>query len=218
MCLAFGVPMVGREPKGHGKECYFCSYIVDGYNVKNKHKIQYPNLPCAMQPIPHVPCVPIPLSPRVVLETVEDSDREKSWSVNQLTESSEYECDDDQQPKPFNQVELNDLVRDLNLPKASALILGSRLKAKRMLSTDTTFAWYKHCGNEYIHFFAKEHSLVYCVDVQGLIKKLETVFNFNDCYLFIDASKSSLKAVLLHNTNQFASIFFSSFDLHERVL
>ena len=38
------------------------------------------------------------------------------------------------------------------------------------------------------------------------IKKLGTVYNFNDWRLFIDASKSSLKAVLLHNTNQFASI------------
>ena len=95
------------------------------------------------------PGIPIPLPPRV-LETVQDFVSEKSWSDNQLTEKSEYECDDDQQPKPFNQVELNNLVRDLNLPKASALILGSRLKAKRMLSTDTTLAWYKHRENEYM--------------------------------------------------------------------
>ena len=122
--------------------------------------------------------------------------------------SSEYECDDDQQPKPFNQAELNDLVRDLNLPKASALIVGCKLKAKRMLSTDTTFAWYKHSENEYICFFAKKHSLVYFVDVQGqgLIKKLGTVYNSSDWRLFIDASKTSLKAVLLHYTNQFAFI------------
>ena len=152
-----------------------------------------------MRPIPHGPGVPIPLPPRV-LETVEDSVSEESF------ESSEYECDDDQQPKPLNQVELNDLVRDLNLLNASALILGSRLKAKRMLSIDTTFAWYKHRKSEYICFLAREHSLVYCVDVQGLIKKLGIVYNSNDWRLFIDASKSSLKAVLLHNTNQFASI------------
>ena len=75
-----------------------------------------------------------------------------------------------------------------------------------MLSTDTIFAWYKHCENKYIFFFAKELSLVYCVDAQGLIKKLGTVYNSNDWRLFINASKSSLKAVLLHNTNQFASI------------
>ena len=111
-----------------------------------------------------------------------------------------------QQPKFFHQVELNDRVRDLNLPKASALILGSRLKTKRMLSTDTTFAWYKHRENEYIRFFDKEHSLVHCANVQSLTKKLGSVYNSNDWRLFIDATKLSLKAVLLHNTNQFASI------------
>ena len=37
--LAFGIPMVWMDPKRHGKECYFCSRVVDGYNVKNKHKI-----------------------------------------------------------------------------------------------------------------------------------------------------------------------------------
>ena len=82
-----------------------------------------------------------------------------------------------------------------------------------MLSTDTTLAWYKHRENEYIRFLAKEHSLVYCMDVQGLIKKLGTVYNSNDWRsLFIDASKSSLKAVLLHNTNQFAFIPLASYE------
>ena len=55
--------MVWREPKGHGKECFFCSCVVDGCNVKNKYKIQYPNLPFALQPIPHGPGVPILLPP-----------------------------------------------------------------------------------------------------------------------------------------------------------
>ena len=124
-----------------------------------------------------------------------------------MIKSSEYECNDNQQPKPFDQSEqLNGPVRDLNLPNASALILGSRLKAKRMLSTDTTFGWYKHRENEYICFFPKEHFLVYCVDIQDLIKNLGTVYNSNDWSLFTDASKSSLKAVLLHNTNQFVSV------------
>ena len=104
--------MVWREPKGHGKECCFCSCVIDGYNVKNKHKIiQYPNLPCAVLPNPHGSGVSNPLPPRV-LETVKDSVSEKSWFDSQLTESSEYECDEDQQPKPFNQAELKDLVRD----------------------------------------------------------------------------------------------------------
>ena len=101
----------------------------------------------------------------------------KSWSDSQLTKSSEYECDGDQQPKPFNQAELNDLVRDLNLPKASALILGSRLKAKRMFSIDTTFSRYKHRENKNIRFFAKEHCLIYC----WMYKVLSWCLHINSC-------------------------------------
>ena len=83
-------------------------------------------------------------------------------------------------------------MRDFNLPKASAFILGSRLKVKHMLSTDTTFGWHKHRENEYIRFFAKEHSLVYCVDGT---RSDNDFGNLNDWCLFIGASKSSLKAV-----------------------
>ena len=54
-----------------------------------------------------------------------------------------------------------------------------------------------------------EHSLFYCVDIQDLIEKLKTVYNPSDWRLSIDASKSSLKAVLLCNRNQFASISFA---------
>ena len=65
----------------------------------------------------HGPGVAIPLPPRM-LETIEDSISEKFWS------------DDDHQPKQFNQAELDDLARGLNLPKVSALILGSRKQSK----------------------------------------------------------------------------------------
>ena len=123
---------------GHGKKCYFCSCVVAGINAKNNHKTRYPNLPCAVRLIVYGPGVPIPL-PLRDLKTVEASVSEESLSDSRLTECSEYEYDDDQQPKPFNQAEINNLVRDLNLPKASALILDSRLKAKRMLCTNTTF-------------------------------------------------------------------------------
>ena len=85
------------------------------------------------------------------------------------------------------------------MPKASVLILGSKLKQSVCLAQIPL-------GNEYIRFFAKEHYLVCYVDVQDLIKKLGTVYNSNDWRLFIDVSKQSLKAVLLHYTNQFVSI------------
>ena len=51
-----------------------------------------------------------------------------------------------------------------------------------------------------------EHFLVYCVDIQGFMEKLGTVYYPSNWWLFINASKSSLKVVLILNRNQFASI------------
>ena len=57
---------------------------------------------------------------------------------------SEYECSEDLRSTLFVQQELNDLVRDLDLPKLSALRLGSRLKSKKLLNGGVRFSWYKH--------------------------------------------------------------------------
>ena len=89
-----------------------------------------------------------------VFGAVDDSVSEKSLSDSQMIECSEYECD--QQQKLCIQAELNGLVRDLNLPKNSSLILGSRLKEKLMLHVST---------------------LVSCVDATGPIEKLGPVYN-----------------------------------------
>ena len=78
--LAFGVPVVWRELKGRGKEDYFCSCVVAGFNSKNKHNIQYPKLPSAYRPVPHGPGIPIPLLPRY-LEAVDDSVSEESLTA-----------------------------------------------------------------------------------------------------------------------------------------
>ena len=97
-------------------------------------------------------------------------------------------------------------MRDLDFLKVSAVLLGSRLKSRNMLESKVTFSWYKHREKEYLSFFTKEADLVYCVDVEGLIEKLATTYNSCKWRLFINSSKRSLKAVLLHNKNLFASI------------
>ena len=75
-----------------------------------------------------------------------------------------------------------------------------------MLDSEVTFSWYKHREKEYLPFFTKKDDLVYCVDIKGLIEKLGTTYEPSDWRLFIDSSKRSLKALLLHNGKTFASI------------
>ena len=49
-------------------------------------------------------------------------------------------------------------------------------------------------------------SLCYCTDIQGLFQKIGIAYSASDWRLFIDSSKPSLKAVLLHNGNVYPSI------------
>jgi hypothetical protein len=55
-------------------------------------------------------------------------------------------------------------------------------------------------------FFRKEDDLVFCYDVDGLMNALGIKHDPQEWRLFIDSSKLSLKAVLLHNGNQHPSI------------
>ena len=46
---------------------------------------------------------------------------------------SNFAISDSEEPKLFNQSDLNDLVRELNLSKDGAQLLASRLKERHML-------------------------------------------------------------------------------------
>ena len=196
-----------REPKAHGNECYFCSCNVSGFNAKNKHLVFYPNLPSAIRSVLHGPDVSV-LAPPAVLKDLEESSAEMTSSDCKSAHDSEYERNGDHRPTLLGQEELNDLVRDLDLPKLPALLPGSRLKSKNLLNDDVRFSWYKHPEKEYLPFFVNESLLVYCVDAKGLIEKLGTAYNSLDWRLFFGSSKASLKAVLFHYGNLFASIPF----------
>ena len=86
---------------GHGKNAPLAHVLLLNSMLKISIKFNILTcLDCAIRLIPYGPGVPISLPPRN-LETVENSVSEKSLSDSQLTKCSEYEYDDDQQPKPF---------------------------------------------------------------------------------------------------------------------
>ncbi|XP_042233503.1 uncharacterized protein LOC121873827 [Homarus americanus] len=132
-CMPFGVPMVWREQMNHHDDCYFCMTKVAGFNKKTKDHIIYPDIPSAIRPVSHSDDIPVPVPP----DTWEISSEADTSDTNEMEVDYEPPTNDD--PKLFTQVELNDLVRDLNLPKESAQLLGSRLKEHRLLAPGTTF-------------------------------------------------------------------------------
>ena len=231
--LPFGIPMIWREATNHTNDCYFCLIKNQGFTARNKSKIIYPIINSAVLPVPHSDDLPIPVFSSLpqdevlsqachsVNKTCETTNRDLSETESQTTESEE---DDDNQdldfslpscsnettnktPDTFNQGELNDLVRDLCLSKESTELLASRLAEKYLLSKGRNISYYRDRDREFRQFFSSAESFVYCNDVPNLLLLLGIdSYNPTEWRLFIDSSKRSLKCVLLHNGNEYASI------------
>ena len=111
-----------------------------GINRKNKYHVQYPDVPSAIKLVPHGPELPVSHKNVHINVTVESSAESE---VVHNSVSADYDAEDQAQPMRFAQGELNHLTRDINLSKESAQLLGSRLQEKRLLTSTTTFYWYR---------------------------------------------------------------------------
>ena len=134
--------MIWREPANHVDDCYFCIVNVAGFSSKNKSKINYPNIPSVMRPVPNSDSIPVP-----TFNSFTQSFKETNTctSENSSIENNKYHSSSDEEKLPVlvKQSFLNDLVCDLNLPKDAAELFGSRLYHNNLLAPGTTFLFYK---------------------------------------------------------------------------
>lgn len=196
--------MIWREQQNHVNDCYFCMTNVSGFTKKTKSNVIYPNVPSAIGPVPHCETLPIPVPPNSFeeIDSSSSDDSKASTSSNSIYEASTIT----NVPQLFEQSDLDDLVRDLNLGKKHAEILGSRLQQRNMLAESTRITVYRKRHEAFAKFFQVEDRTCFCNDVNGLLTELGIQHNPNEWRLFIDSSKLSLKAVLLHNGNILPSV------------
>ena len=143
--MNFGIPMLWREPKNHIDDCYFCIVNVQGFNKKNKHSLKYPNLDSALRPIPHCDeTIPIPVF-KGLPELEEEETTSSDDTLANETIEEEFRPDNSTLGIPylFNQMMLNDLIRDLSLSKEDAELLASGLKESNILSPGTRVTFYR---------------------------------------------------------------------------
>ena len=81
------------------------------------------------------------------------------------------------EPHLLTQGDLSDIVRDLNLSKKQAEILGSRLKGWNLLRQDTKVCFYRGRHEEYKDFFSREDGVVFCSHVSSVMEVLGHEFN-----------------------------------------
>jgi hypothetical protein len=92
------------------------------------------------------------------------------------------------------------------LSKEQAELFGSRLKWWNLLHRYTEWCFFRNRHNDFKEFFSEEYDLVFCNDACTLSYRLLDTTQFSWGRLFIDSSKASLKAVLVHNGNQLPSV------------
>lgn len=199
--MNFAIPMIWREQQDHSSDCYFCLTQIKGISSKSRHTVKYPNLKSAMRPVPHSSDLPVPQPPAQI--TVQEEDFQ---SENEDDTTFEATAGPSREPHLITQGDLNDLVRDLNLSKKQSEVLGSRLKGWNLLSKDTKVCFFRKRQEEFQDFYSKESNLVYCNNICSLLNAFEVEHKTEDWRLFIDSSKTSLKAVLLHNGNKWPSL------------
>ena len=209
--MPFGVPMVWRVPSNHSTDCYFCMVppIQNGMSMKTKSTLVYPDIPSAIRPVPHGDGLPVPEPPDDFAMYYDDDDSVSSDSEEQQPSASrdaDYLPSTNSSIHKITEGQLNDLIRDLELPKNKSELLASRLQQWNLLHHSVKVTTFRTRSQEFEKFFKTVGFFTYCKDIDGLMDAMQMRHSPEQWRLFIDASKTSLKAVLLHNGNKLPSI------------
>ncbi|XP_074027684.1 uncharacterized protein [Leptinotarsa decemlineata] len=183
--------------------CNYCRYILDGWYRGEKRTMKLAVQRIWREPSYHYTdcyfCIVNPLKGKNSKKTYYPDLPSTSAPIPH-TEKKSCTC------SSSHLININHLIRDLNLLKCKAELLASRLKQWNLLHSDVRISHQRKRHAEFSCFFSKEDGLCFCHDVNGLFTVIDIPCHTTEWRLFIDSSTKILKAVLLHNGNKFPSI------------
>ena len=125
--MLFAIPVVWREPTDHSSDCYFSmiSPVAKEISRKKKWTVEYPNILSTLCPIPHGEDLPITVPPEFyTLDSDDDydNDQDSAGPEPSLSADPDFELTLSS-PEP-HLISQSELVRDLELPKSKAGLVG----------------------------------------------------------------------------------------------
>jgi hypothetical protein len=158
------------------------------YVHEKKSTLVYPNIPSAIRPVPHGDGLPVPKPPDNLAMYSDDED---SVSLNNeelqpsASTDADYVPNTDSYHHMITEGELNDLTRDLELPKNKSELLTSRLQQWNVLhhSVKVTLRTRNH---KFEQFFKTVGYFTYYKGIDGPMDAMHSRHSPEQWRLFID--------------------------------
>lgn len=127
--------MIWCEPTNHENDCWFCMTTFSKPDFKCIKYAKYPasDLLSAKRPVEHSDSLPVPTPPKDNSmnsgnESKSDSDSDSSSSDMDYMPDIPSSVLKKKEPKLISQATLNDLVKNMELTKENAQILGNKIR------------------------------------------------------------------------------------------
>jgi len=153
-----------------------------------------------------------------ILDQPSSGDSSKSDSEEDIGDPDYVFTDSVEERRPCfpNQKDVNDLIRDLGFTKYNAELLISRLKQWNLLDESVEITDQRKRHETFSNFFSRQDGLCFCNNVAGLFEAIGITCNPSEWRLFINSSSRSLKAVLLHNGNNYPYLLWLTLCISKR--
>lgn len=192
----------GRLPDA--ANCYLCVNNPRNRNRVTRHRMVYKEVRHAQIPLPHSENIPVPTRSVVDEQSV---DQFMAFSVEEdntyIAAVGNGKCNHIE----ISQNRLNSIIRRLKLSKNKAVYLAGHLNAVKILAPGIKVARYKQRSAALFPFFNvnEENTIAHCNNTHGithgLMEAMKIEYNPEHWRLFLDASRTTLKAVLLYIDN-----------------